>query len=397
MTLSVTALDAFAVQPPPPIPELPWRLFVAETTTGKIIRDLPFVGAPQWSYGLNMAGGLSAKIPIGAISKDELRAVLDYWRLSIGIAWGDHIWQCGPVVTYRFTDVEGPPVLDVGAAGIWGLFSQKRVIANPAWTGVNLAAEDADVNLTNLSLHTIAKRLVQNDLTRNGSIPIVLPSDIAGSQERAYPGYDLAYVGERLSNLTQVINGPEIEFRPEYTDDSRTYMQWRMRIGNPRLGNLGLPHSWDYGRALSHVDEDGDGSNMQFASWVRGNGMERGLLIGHYTDETLVDLGWPMLESVDGSHTSAVDQNTLDGWAQANVETYRNGMNTWAARVRIDGTDGRDRRTGSPALDIVSVGDNAVFNMSDHRWIPDGAYGQRILSISSGGDLVTAQLALQGT
>lgn len=395
--MTLAALGAFSAQPPPPpVPELPWRLFVAETATGKIVRDLPFVGAPQWSYGLNMAGALAPKIPIGAISKDDLRAVLDYWRLSIGLSWGDHIWQCGPVVTYRYSDVDGPPVLDVGCAGIWSLFTQKRVIANPAWTGVSLAEEDADVALTNLSLHTIAKRLVQNDLTRNGNIPIVLPADITGTQERNFPGYDLAYVGERLSNLTQVIDGPEVEFRPEYTDSSRTYVQWRMRTGNPRLGNLGLPHTWDYGRALSHVDEDGDGSQQQFTSWVRGNGMERGLLIGHHADESLTDLGWPMLESVDGSHSSAIEQATLDGWAQANVETYRNGMNTWAARVRIDGTDGRGRHTGSPALDIVSAGDNATFSLRDHRWIPNGVYGQRILSISSGGDLVTAQLALQG-
>lgn len=385
-----------APQQPDPVPELPWRLFVAETATGHIIRDVPFVGYPQWSYGLNQAGALAPKIPLGAIDKAELRSVLDYWRLSWGLSWGDHIWQCGPVVTYRFSDAEGPPTVDVGCAGIWSLFSQKRVIANPAWTGVSLAEAAADVALTNLSLHTIAKRLMQNDMTRNGSLPIVLPADIVGTQERNYPGYDMAYVGERISQLTQVIDGPEVEFRPEYTDSGHTAVQWRMRVGNPRLGNLGLPHSWDYCKALSHVDEDGDGSQQQFRAFVRGNGMERGLLVGRYEDTEMTDLGWPMLESIDGNHSSATELPTLNGWAQADVETYRRGINTWAGRVRIDGTDGRGRRTGSPALNIVSAGDNAYFTMKDHRWIPDGIYGQRILSVNSGGDLVTAQLALQG-
>lgn len=379
-----------------PVPELPWRLFVAETVTGKIVRDMPFVGYPQWSYGLNQAGALSLKVPIGPIDKTELRSLLDYWRLSWGLSWGNHIWQCGPVVTYRYGDAEGPPTIDVGCAGIWALFSSKRVIANPSWTGVSLAEPAADVALTNLSLHTIAKRLVQNDLARNGNLPIVLPSDITGTQERNYPGYDMAHVGERLAQLTQVIDGPEVEFRPEYTDSTRTYMQWTMRTGNPRLGNLGLPHAWDYGRALTHVDEDGDGSKQQFRTFVRGNGMERALLIGHFEDTSLVGLGWPMLESIDGNHSSATEITTLSGWAQADVQTYRRGTNTWSARVRIDGTDGRGRRTGAPALDIVSVGDNATLNMRDHRWIPDGLYGQRILAVSSGGDLATAQLGLQG-
>lgn len=376
------------------MPEPTWRLFVAETVTGKIIRDVPFVGNPPWSYGLNMAGALAPTVPIGAIDKAALRALLDYWRLSWGLSWGSYIWQCGPVVTYRYDDVDGPPVLNVGCAGIWSLFSTKRVVANPSWTGLNIADADADTTLTSLSLHTIAKRLVQNDMTRNGNLPIVLPSDIPGTQERTYPGYDLAYVGERLAQLTQVIDGPEVEFRPEYTDSSRTVVQWRMRIGNPRLGNLGLPHAFDYGRALTHVDEDGDGSQQQFETWARGNGMERSLLTGHYADLSLVPTGWPKLESVDGNHTSATEQATLDGWAQADVQTYKRGITKWAGRVRIDGTDGRGEVTGSPSLDTVAAGDSAFFQLRDHRWIPDGVYGQRILSVSSGGDLVTAQLGL---
>ena len=373
---------------------IPWRLFAAETVTGRIVEDVPFVGAPQWVYGLNQAGSLQVTVPIGPLDKARLRSLLDYWRISWGIAWGHHIWQCGPVVTYRYSDVDGPPVVNIGCAGIWTLLTTKRVIANPSWVGTNIADAAADTVLTGLSLHTIAKRLVQNDMTRSGNLPIVLPADITGTAERTYPGYDLAYVGERLAQLTQVIDGPEVEFRPEYTDSTRTAVQWRMRIGDPRLGDLGLPHAWDYQRALTHVDEDGDGSQQQMETWVRGNGMERSLLTGHYTDTSLVTAGWPKLENIDGNHASATEQATLDGWAQADVQTYRRGITKWAGRVRIDGTDGRDNTTGSPSMDSVSVGDNAFFQVRDHRWIPDGVYGQRVLSISSGGDMHTAALGL---
>jgi hypothetical protein len=129
---------------------------------------------------------------------------------------------------------------------------------------------------------------------------------------------------------------------------------------------------------------------------VRGNGMERNLLTGHFADNSLVLAGWPKLESVDGNHTSATEQDTLDGWAQADVQTYQRGVATWSGRVRIDGTDGRDETTGSPSLDTVSVGDNAFFQLRNHRWIADGVYGQRILSVSSGGDMNTALLGLMG-
>lgn len=376
---------------------IPWRVFVAETVTGRIIEDVPFVGNPQWTYGLNSAGSLQVSVPIGAIDKADLRGLLDYWRLSWGIARGGHIFQCGPVVTHAFTDNEGPPTIQIGAAGIWSLFSTKRVLANPAWVGTNLAEAAADVELSDLSLHTIAKRLVQNDMTRNGNLPVVLPADILGTSERSYPGYDLAYVGERLSQLTQVIDGPETEFRPEYTDLDRTHVQWRMRIGNPRLGNLGLPHAFDYMKgSLSNVDEDGDGSMQQFRTWARGNGMERGLLLGHYADLSLVANDWPMLENIDGDHSSATETATLNGWARADVETYKRPIVKWSARVRLDGTDGRGEASGSPTVDELAVGDNGMFNIKNHRWIVDGEYGRRILTIASGGDLTTGILTLQG-
>ncbi|MGB3443897.1 MAG: hypothetical protein WBA97_34600 [Actinophytocola sp.] len=391
------AADLLAAAAAAPEPVLPWRLFAAETVTGRIIEDIPLVGTPQWNYGINQAGALQVTVPIGAIHKQTLRALLDYWRISWGLSWGSHIFQAGPVVTSRFNDAEGPPTLSVGAAGIWSLFTTKRVLANPAWVGTNLAAAEADVNLTSLSLHTIAKRLVQNDMTRNGSLPIVLPADIAGTAERTYPGYDMAYVGERLAQLTQVIDGPEVEFRPEYTDDTRTAIRWKMRIGNPRLGNLGLPHAWDYGRgALTHVDEDSDGSQQQFRVWARGNGMERSLLYGYHADTSLVAAGWPQLDGIDNDHSSATETATLNGWARADVETYRTPVVKLAARIRLDGRDGRGQATGSPAVSEVEVGDNAAFNVRDHRWLPDGEYGQRIIGVSSGGDFQTAQLTLQG-
>lgn len=382
---------------PPGSAVIPWRVFVAETVTGRIVEDVPFVGNPQWTYGLNVAGSLQITVPVGPLEKSDLRSLLDYWRLSWGIAYGSHILQCGPVVTHQYDDVDGPPVIQVGAAGIWALFSSKRVLANPAWAETNLAEAAADTNLTGLSLHTIAKRLVQNDMTRNGNLPIVLPADIAGVQEREYPGYDLAYVGERLANLTQVIDGPEVEFRPRYTSPARTHVEWELRIGNPRLGNLGLPHSYDYMiGALTHLGEDGDGSQQQFRTWARGNGMERGLLLGHYADLSLVTAGWPMLEHVDGDHTSATETVTLDGWAQADVQTYMRPIRTWSARIRLDGTNGRGEVTGSPTIAELETGDTGLFNVRNHRWFDDGTYGQRILAIGSGGDQTTALLTLQG-
>lgn len=379
-----------------------YRLFVASTRTGQIVADMPWVGVPRWEYRLNTAGSLTCAIPVEAVDKSTLDELCTPWRWTWGWAWGSHILQAGPVVTDRYTDQEGPATVDVGCGGLWHLLT-RRVLVNAAWSeGLDVASAVADVVLTGRTLRQIARDLVSGDLTRTGhSLPIALPAnDPAGTHERTYPGYDLAMVGERLQQLTQVIDGPEVEFRPRYTSDARTAIEWEMRAGSPRLGQLGYPHAWDYGQALTHVDYDRDGADQTFGHFERGNGMERGLLTGYQDDKTLVSLAsypWPDLESVGMSSTSDTDTVNLQAKADGQVATHARPVVNWSATVRMDGTNGQGAATRSPSLDVVRAGDNAVFTMRDHRRIADGTYTRRILGASSGSNLDTATLVLQST
>lgn len=393
------SVELFSVSAAPVVPELPavaWRAFVADTKTGRVVGDLPYVGRPTWEFGVNLQGGGGLNIPIGGdMSAGDLQALLDPWRFSVGLAYGSFITQLGPLVTYGMQDQEGPVTIPVGITGLWGLLRGKRLLLNSAWAGTNPAEVAADLNLSGLSLHTIAKRLVESTLARlGGDLPVDLPADIVGTATREYPGYDLAFVGERLAQLTQVDGGPEIEFRPRFTDSSETAVRWEMRIGNPRLGQLGFPHAWDYGAALTHLDEDVDGSRQTFRRWERGNGMERQLLSGMASDTSLTSSGWPLLEDVGGDHTSATEQSTLDSWALAGVQTFRLPTKTWSAQIRVAGDDGLGRRTGSPALSELAAGDNARLSTAGHRWIPEGEFAVRVLGVSSGELPDTAKLTL---
>jgi len=372
------------------------RVVVVETTTGKVVGDLRFSEPPGWGFGLNQAGAWEAAVSLADVDKTYLWSLLDFWRYSWAVASGNQVLQCGPAIAASYTD-DTSATLRVTGAGIWALFNAKRLAVNPSWTSAtSVTTPAADINLGPFSLHTIAKQLVVGDLSRPGhSLPIVTPANITGIDTRWYPGYELAPVGQRLQELTQVEQGPEVEFRPEWTDSTQTAIQWRMRIGNPYLGQLGYPHAFDYGRGLTQVDVELDGSALVTAHFTKGEGTDRAMLYGYAEDVSLVNAGWPALEDADSDHTSASDQNTLNGWATGHLNTYGSQVQIHAITMRMDGTDGQGKATGSPTLDLISAGDNATLNIRGHRLLPDGQIGVRILGIEAGPDINTAKLTVQ--
>ncbi|ALG06857.1 hypothetical protein [Kibdelosporangium phytohabitans] len=394
-----------------------WRVFITDTRTGRVVDDLPYLDTPRYEYGINTAGGWGIRVPIGdTLSAQDLDELSDPWRFSIGVAIGNHIAQMGPLVGESYNDDDGLAVVDLSGGGIWNYLTTKRLLVTGDVNGTTIKTAAADVVFgpgatspkgtpippanQNLSLHTIAKRMLQISMARtNGALPILLPADIAGTAEREYPGYDLAYLGERLMQVTQVEAGPEIEFRPRYVDETRTFVQWEMRIGTPaaggRLGNLNGLHQWEYGKALVKVHMNRDGSQQTHTRYERGAGMERDLLLGYAADSSFATtFGWPLLEDVGGQHTSATEQSTLDNWAAGAVNTYKKPVTTWTAVIRLAGDNGFGEDTTSPSVFEFAVGDTAIFQMKGHRRIRDGRYLVRILSVA-GDSRDTAKLNVQ--
>ncbi|RSM73446.1 hypothetical protein DMH04_41275 [Kibdelosporangium aridum] len=394
-------------------------MIVADTRTGRVVEDdLPYLDSPRYEYGINIAGGWGVRLPIdgSSLSTQDIEEFSDPWRFTIGVARGNFIAQMGPLVGENYNDDDNLAATDVSGGGLWDYLTRKRLLVTGDVNGTTIKEPAADVVFgpgptspkgtpipaanQNLSLHTIGKRLVEISMDRtNGALPIVLPDDIAGSSEREYPGYDLAYVGERLMQLTQVELGPEMEFRPRYVDETHQFVEWFHRIGTPaaggRIGNLDNLHKWEYGGALVKVNVTRDGSQQTHNRFERGAGMERDLLLGYASEPSYAeDFGWPLLEDVGSQHTSATEQATLDSWAAAAVSTYQKPITTWSAVIRVDGTNGLGEETGSPPLGEFSVGDTAIFQMRGHRRIRDGLYAVRILNVSND-TRDTAKIALQ--
>src|SRR5690606_21678978 len=119
-------------------------------------------------------------------------------------------------------------ILTVKAAGLASLFDHRYVMGVVA-SGTEAAAWSA--TYSNLSLATIAKRLIQLAETHTGgNLPIVFQDDESGAHTRTYNGFDLGTTWQRVSELMGVIDGPDISFEPRLRAD-RLGIEWVMRTG----------------------------------------------------------------------------------------------------------------------------------------------------------------------
>lgn len=95
---------------------------------------------------------------------------------------------------------------------------------------------ESRVHLKGLSLGSIARRLVElAQLRPNGGFPLSYAMPIVeGQHERTYEGFNLGNnsVGKRLTELTEVIGGPDLHFRPRWVPGHRGQkVEWVMHHG----------------------------------------------------------------------------------------------------------------------------------------------------------------------
>ena len=134
--------------------------------------------------------------------------------------------------------------------------------------------------------------------------------------------WDLANGGmdKRMSELSNVINGPDVMFRPEWTDGTKTKVRWGCYHGtslSPRITSPDV-HVFDTTAALgsiSGVEVRTSSSYLVSRVWATGAGTGAGTLIARAEDRTLVDAGFPFYEDVisDTSVTADSESTTSTG------------------------------------------------------------------------------------
>lgn len=367
-----------------------FTVFACETVTGNTVGLLPCV-INNWADV--MGGTATAEITLApgtltTATRDNYRNLTMPWRMTVVIDWdGVAVWA-GPVIARNF---DGQTV-KISCQGFKAILNRRKV---HDWS---TPLANYTVTYTGKSLGQIATQLVTLATTvKPGSaLPVVIPTltetDTDSTHVRTYNGAELKDTGVELDNLTKSLNGPDIHFKPQWVDSTRSQVQWVMRVGSlaqPVLSSLQavMFDASAPAASVQKMTELEDGSNLVTTQWAKGAGNTTSTVMSKKTSTTLTGQGWPLIEGqVD--YRTVTDQATLDAHTQADQTARQTAPKQWPFEVNAG---------LSPVLGSYLLGDNAYIRVKDHVWIPDSppqGYPVRIISIA-GDNTPTVKLGVQ--
>jgi hypothetical protein len=150
----------------------------------------------------------------------------------------------------------------------------------------------------------------------------------------------------------------------------------------PNASKVSVPASRSYSPVHSFKVQF-DATQIASLGWATGGRAADKVLVARAVNDELVDLGFPLFEQLDTSHTSVVLQSTLDTYAGDLVTPSARSWETWSFKVRGD---------VEPRLGTFTTGDFCElhvdpFDPATDRgdpFVPAGDYSHRIIGI--GGD-----------
>lgn len=366
---------------------MPLDLYAFDMLSGRRLVPLP-AKSGSWSITLNADDTVDCTVD----STAAVASTLDVWgttqvgRTGLLAVVDDEPVAAGPVWKRRYRQGGDIELTAGGLRSYWDrrvllpLASREQSLIDPV-TGLPNTA--FDVNLTGLSYGTIAKRWIQTVRAwPNGAIPMSFPDDELGPYERNTPAVDLKKVGELIDNLSEVLNGPDITFRPRWSTDGLG-IYWEMQHGTVARARLGSVDpslvQWTAGAPAGgafDLSVDEDGTSMTAEVFAAAGRSSDSALIARGYDGTLDGAGFPLLQSVDSSHSSVKEQTTLRGYANEGARMGKYAASFWAMSVRA-------REAGTPRLGDYWTGDMATITIdSAEPILPSGSYVRRVVKIS---------------
>lgn len=351
-----------------------WTAHLFQTTSGQIGPRLNFE-TMDWSTELNGTDSISMKLRKSDLPKVDYSYWLSPWWAGIAVFWDNVPIAAGPIIT---RPSESFDTLTIGCGGIRSVLAN-RLVAPEAYgdNWDNFSKEK--IYYSGQSLATIAKYAVEaSQRKKGGRLPISYAlTDMTGGHERTYQSFNVSNIScdDILTKLSNVIGGPDIMFRPRLVQPNRlTFDLWTGTDAQPRIYQKYSP-VWDTTPSkgmVSNMNVIVTGTYQTSRVYATGAGQDEGTLIQVVTDDSLLQKGYPLLETVIND-SSSEDPAVVMDHARSALDVNNGSLLEIQMTVRADGPIPLGSFWPGDLVEIVTKG-----------WLslPDGVNRMRLLSIT---------------
>lgn len=376
-----------------------WRCYLGDTMTGLLDRPIDL---PSFSWSVDVGDSSLATNRDKGAGTDEWGGITVPWT-AIGesdpSARASALSASRRCLTLLWETGDGSP----GVPVVWGAIGQRT----DTWLDTSFSLDSAmsllsgryacregqygsgpggtspgTIRYEGLSYRGIMCALVELCTSRKpgGALPIDLPYlGEAGTRAREYSEYDIQNnsCAQLIENLSNVINGPDVQFRPYLADGSHV----RVRLVAGSDGDVFIGQSTVHtltcfpgGGTLQGATVDHAGPVMRVYS--SGAGTDAAQVCHLSEDLTLSSLRdpWPLVEATySDSDTDALD--VLVAHADARLASNSRPLMQLSGRVDFD-----DPRV--PAPGSIWPGEMVDIDVRGFPTLPDGTYRMRLMQMS---------------
>lgn len=353
-----------------------WSAYLFQITSGAVGPRLNY-SSMSWQIDLNATETLKVVLPKSDLPKIDSEFWLEPLWAGVLLCWNNTPLVAGPILS-RTNETSDSVTLD--CKGIRAILARRLAIKELSdWNDL----AKSTLPYYGRSLGTIVKDVVK-DLQKKpgGNLPISYPvadefiADDADHQ-RIYRGFNLANINgdQVLTKLSNVSRGPDIMFKPRYIRENLlTFDLWHGTEKQPRIYQ---PHmiTWDTTAQQGEVSEMSvivTGAYMTDRVFSLGAGTDEGQLITVSYNDSLIQKGFPLVESViqtSDSENASVVKSHGDASLAANLQPLLEVQMT----VRGDGINPFGSFWPGDECDVV---------VKDWLALKDGVHRMRILSMT---------------
>ena len=368
------------------------RYALADFVTGDPIAELPVMEGAKWTTQVNRPDSLSCTVDLNDAdvrrldlrSSSEPNKTVLYARTEDDdnvLAWGvigdgDRKWdEDSFTVALSATGIEDGIFGAVPIAPASALTAPLTVLDADGFPVPNPAL---DTIISGYSHGTIGKKLVEQWLAWPGAPAgaFILPPDELGKREQSYSFAALKALSAALDDLVKQEGGPDFAFDAVRASDGLR-LRYVMRHGSeaePRIGvRVG---SWSIGgeaspiSGLTMTDAVAAGPSVGFMSAGKSSAA---VLLSRVVRPGPIANGYPPLAIVDTSRSDVVEQATLDGYNNENMDDAERTIFDLSFTVRGD---------AAPGLGAYRPGDMVDLDPPDNHPWHRGPIPIRIMSMT---------------